>query len=410
MTRMTRWLVGFMLLLQIAAGIRVVARMARTASGERIPTVSHQPASSGRVTVVVPVLNEESRLAPCLEGLVAQGEEVAEILVVDGGSGDGTRDIARRFAERDLRVRLIDAAPVPGGWNGKPWNLHVGARAAGDTRWLLTIDADVRPGPALVPSLLAHAERTGLRVLSMATPQLVSGRAEAPVHTSLLTTLVYRYGIPGHATGDPQAVQANGQCFLISRNLLAEVGGFASVARSVVEDVTLARHCAAAGERVGFHEPEDGRALVTVAMYGSWYDALVNWTRSLPMRDRYAGPATWLRLADATLAMALPPLLLASAANRGFPLRRAVLRVNAGLIVARLGTQAGIRRAYTSMPPTHWLAPLLDPITVTAIVAQSLRRQHRWRGRAVLVDRSDTDTDPALSNRSDHAADARILG
>ena len=52
-----------------------------------------------RVTVVIPVLNEEERLPACLEAVAAQDLPPAqlEVLVVDGGSTDRTAEVARRL-------------------------------------------------------------------------------------------------------------------------------------------------------------------------------------------------------------------------------------------------------------------------------------------------------------------------
>jgi len=50
------------------------------------------------VTVAIPVLNEEAHLRECLDAVAAQTyANVAEILVVDGGSIDRTREIALSF-------------------------------------------------------------------------------------------------------------------------------------------------------------------------------------------------------------------------------------------------------------------------------------------------------------------------
>ena len=95
---------------QVLLGARVLARFVRSAGGQPIRTTAVQPAANRRVAVIVPVLNEIDRLAPCLEGLIAQGTEVAAILVVDGGSTDGTPELIRSFSDRDARVRLVDAA------------------------------------------------------------------------------------------------------------------------------------------------------------------------------------------------------------------------------------------------------------------------------------------------------------
>jgi len=71
-----------------------------------------------RISVLVPELNERTHLAPCLDGLLAEGPEVAEILVIDGGSTDGTQSLATNYAARHPRPRLVVAGPAPLDWNG----------------------------------------------------------------------------------------------------------------------------------------------------------------------------------------------------------------------------------------------------------------------------------------------------
>lgn len=377
--------------MQVVAAIRVVARLATTASGSRIPTVSSAAAPAGTVTVIVPVLNEGQRLGPCLEGLAAQRDAVTEILVVDGGSTDRTADVVRHAAEKDARVRWIDAAPPPSNWNGKAWGLQIGLDHADATsEWILTIDADVRPGHDLVPSLLAHMWDEGLDVCSVATPQCVSDPAQAMLHPSLLASLVYRYGIPGHAGMSPEAVQANGQCFLARAVILRSLGGFEIGRDSVCEDVTTARHLARAGFAIGFFEPA-ANALVSVAMYTGWRDAWENWTRSLPMRDASSGRGWWLRMFDMSLLMGVPlPFVLGCRAvalnwsrQHEVTLLGLAYRSNVALLLLRCGVAVGMKRAYQDVPISYWLAPILDPAVVIKLWLSALTRTHSWRGRAV---------------------------
>ncbi len=304
---LSSWSLTLLAVLQAIAGWRVVWRLSRTARGVRIAP-SDVPCPGERVSVIVPVLDEQDRLSPCLEGLVAQPGETGEILVVDGGSSDGTPALIARFVARDDRVRQIDASPIPLGWNGKAYGLQRGLEHADPASdWILTLDADVRPGPALTRSLLAHARRSGDAVTSVATSQTISGAAEGVLHPAFLTTLVYRFGIPGHATADVSRVQANGPCSLYRRAALEECGGFAIGRSSRCEDVTVARALAAAGYPVGFYEAD---GLVSAEMYPSWRETWRNWPRSLPMRDRYMGIAGWIGLAEVVLAQALPLALL----------------------------------------------------------------------------------------------------
>jgi dolichol-phosphate mannosyltransferase len=406
-SRALRRLLTPLVLAQAILGARVLLRFVATANGERIPACDEVPPGSERVAVVVPVLDEDDRLASCLDGLLAQGPEVAQILVVDGGSVDGTPDLVARYSARDARVRLVDASPTPDDWNGKAWNLYVGVERAGaEAVWILTVDADVRPAPLLVRSLLAHARRTGLAAFSVATRHEVSGVGEA-LHPALLTTLVYRFGLPGGATSSVRGVQANGQCFLVRREVLSGSRALSVARASRCEDVTIARHLASLGWMVGFYEAGD---LAWVTMYANGRELWRNWPRSLPLRDQYAGVAGSIGLAEVALAQALPlplsaVLLSLSARSRqgrsagsakerlGIAgirprsqavLPRWLLLVNVALVLARLGVLLGTARAYRCVRWPYWLSPLCDVPAAVALCCSGLRRRHTWRGRVLV--------------------------
>lgn len=53
-----------------------------------------------KVSVIVPALNEENYIGVCLGSLAKQNFKDFELIVVDGYSGDRTRDIARRYKAR----------------------------------------------------------------------------------------------------------------------------------------------------------------------------------------------------------------------------------------------------------------------------------------------------------------------
>jgi dolichol-phosphate mannosyltransferase len=376
-----RCLVAGLALAQAAAGARVMARLIATARGSRIRRRTEPLDPAETVSVLVPVLNEERRLGPCLDGLMAQGDEVAEIIVIDGGSTDSTRELVRSCADRDRRIRLVAAGSPPNEVNGKAWGLQIGAdQTSFETRWLLTIDADVRPRAFLARSLVAHAAQEGVTALSVATRQCLSGAAEGLIHPALLATLVYRFGIPGYATTDTRRVQANGQCFLIRRETLAAAGGFGAFVHSICEDVTLARAVAKSGRPTGFYETDD---LVAVEMYADWRDAWENWTRSLPMTDRFTR-RTMPGLTDLLLVQAAPPLL-AGFARLWLGARHPLTIVNSALVICRIGVLAGMARAYEARPWTYWLSPLADGPAVVRIWQTSRQTRHRWRGRPIAA-------------------------
>lgn len=367
-------------LLQTFLGLRVLARLVRTAGGQRIEPVERfgEPAS---LAIIVPVLNEFERLVPCLEGLLAQGPEVSEMLIVDGGSSDGTQRLVAEYARRDPRLRLLDASPIPPDWNGKAWGLQSGLCAlATPSPFVLTLDADVRPSPLLACSLLMQAWKTGVAAFSVATLQEIEGTGQGLLHPSLLTTLVYRFGIPGHRTQHTTQVQANGQCFLFQRAILEKCGGFGAVRDSLCEDVTLARVLTAAGYEVGFYEAGE---LISARMYENWRETWENWTRSLPLRDRFAGGQTLTGWLEVTFIQSLPlPLFLALMLARS-PYRWLTL-INGIGVALRIGTLFGTARAYRRRPWSYWLSPLCDLPVAYKLGINAVRRRYTWRGRPIV--------------------------
>lgn len=370
-------LLGLLALAQVLLALRVIVRFVATAGGKRIAACADP--SPDRVSILLPVLDEESRVGRCLEGAMAQPEEVAEIWVVDGGSRDGTRAVVDGFAARDPRIRWLDASPVPASWTGKAWGLSAGLRASGRTDWILCLDADVRPPAELVRALLGHARRTGDRAFSVATLQALGSAAEGLVHPALLTTLVYRFGSPGHATLDLGRVQANGQCFIARRDVLVRSRAFEVAGSSLCEDITVARRLAEFGEPVGFYESD---VPVEVTMYSGGREAWRDWSRSLPMRDGYFGLRQAIGLAEVVAVQALPlPLLLVGGAlgAAGW-----FLALEAALVAVRLGVLVGTARAYRPRPATYWLSPLLDGLVALRLVRATLKRRHAWRGRTYV--------------------------
>lgn len=358
----------------IAAG-GAALRMVRTAGGA--PLRAGASLAADALTAIVPVLDEETRLGDALAALCAVGALV-EIVVVDGGSTDGTAAIVSAAAARDRRVRFVAAPPAPSGWNGKAWNMDFGRRAAG-TPWIAYVDADVRVGAALLAAAVTRAQADGLAALSVATRQRLADAAAGLLHPAFLTTLVYRAGLPNVASSDPRRVQANGQVFVARRDALAQTDALRAARASRCEDVTCARVLAARGERVGFYEGD-----AVVRMHESWRDCARNWPRSLALHDATV-PAwrTAATLAGVLLAQALPLPTLLLALARG---DRAAAAIAGALVAMRAGVLIGTRRAYVRPPWTYWLSPLADVPALALIVTAALRRRHVWRGRTLVAE------------------------
>src|SRR5689334_608108 len=108
-----------------------------------------------RLSVVVPVYNVERYLDECLASLAAQSVGDFEAILIDDGSTDSGPAIARAWAERDPRFRVVTQA-----------NAGLGAaRNAGIElargEFLAFLDSDDKVPPDGYARMLASLERTG---------------------------------------------------------------------------------------------------------------------------------------------------------------------------------------------------------------------------------------------------------
>ena len=64
--------------------------------------------SKALVSVIVPIYNTEKFLDQCLSSIEAQTYKNFEVLCINDGSTDGSRDIILAHAEKDPRIKLVD--------------------------------------------------------------------------------------------------------------------------------------------------------------------------------------------------------------------------------------------------------------------------------------------------------------
>jgi glycosyltransferase involved in cell wall biosynthesis len=225
------------------------------------------------VSIIVPARNEEASLGDCLQSLAAQTGATFEMIVVDDGSTDRTREIAGSFAG----VRVISARPLPPGWTGKNNAVVAGAKEA-RAQWLLFTDADTVHLPGSLARALAEAKREPADLLSYSPEQVVVTFAERAVMPIIFAELAAQY--PPHKVREQSSgvAAANGQYILVRRAAYEAAGGHAAVATEVLEDVALARRFRSAGYRVYFRFGGDA---VRTRMYRNWPQLREGWTKNL---------------------------------------------------------------------------------------------------------------------------------
>ena len=238
--------------------------------------MSQSSSITGVVTAIVPARNEEAAIAGCVESLAGQ-KEIAEVLVVDDQSSDSTAEIVRSLAAKYSKVRLLLAAELPAGWVGKNNAAWIGAGEA-QGEWLLFTDADAVHAPDSTAKALSIAAENGAVLVSFSPEQVMETWYEKAVIPYVFTRLSSRFRFA--EVNDPKnsAAAANGQFILIRRDAYDAIGGHASVAGDVLEDVALAARVKAAGYRIWFGT---GKGIVRVRMYRSFAAMWEGWKKNL---------------------------------------------------------------------------------------------------------------------------------
>ena len=273
-------------------------------------TVYDQPEPEPLIelTVIVPARNEEDCLGACLTSLASQSEAIFELgkdwelIVVDDHSGDRTAEIARGFAG----VTLIEATRLEKGWTGKNNALWTAAKQARG-RLLLFTDADTLHAPGDLLRAIHEATHHKVGMLSYSPRQIVAGVAQRMLMPLVFCELALAY--PPAKVSDPnqRIAAANGQFLLVEREAYRRLGGHASVADKVLEDVELA--FLAKRRKVGLRFRYAADA-VSTRMYRTTSAMMEGWTKNLALLfDNTLALALW-RALDILLLFGLPLLAL----------------------------------------------------------------------------------------------------
>ena len=167
----------------------------------------------GRLTIIVPVLDEAAIIAATLQALAPLRARGAEVIVVDGGSSDGTPALAGPLADR------VIICP-----RGRGAGMNAGAAVGtGDAFVFLHADT-ILPDDAdrLIAAALARRAwgRFNLRI---------AGRH--PLLALVARMINWRSRLTGIATGD--------QAIFVTRKAFWAVGGFPDL--PLMEDIALSR-------------------------------------------------------------------------------------------------------------------------------------------------------------------------
>jgi rSAM/selenodomain-associated transferase 2 len=167
-----------------------------------------------RLSVIIPVRNEAAIIRDCLEALQPLRRRGHEVILVDGGSTDGTPGHAEGLVDRLLFSE-----------RGRARQMNRGAAAAqGDL--LLFLHADVRL-PMTADAAIAEGIRAGAEWGRFD----VRLTGDGVLFRIIAGFMNRRSRLTGIATGD--------QCLFVRRVLFEAAGGFSDI--ELMEDIDLSR-------------------------------------------------------------------------------------------------------------------------------------------------------------------------
>lgn len=105
------------------------------------------------ISIVVPVFNAEKYLRACIESVLAQTFGNFELILVDDGSTDRSREICEKFAEQDSRLRIFSRKNA-GASAARKFGVEK-ARA----EWICFVDADDELLPDALATLVSAREK-----------------------------------------------------------------------------------------------------------------------------------------------------------------------------------------------------------------------------------------------------------
>ena len=321
--------------------------------------------------VVIPARNEATRLPETLDRLLREPSPLLRVIVVDDASSDGTAAVVTERMKRDHRLALRRPQwPPTSSLFGKPRALDHGIRDNQDHELILCLDADVHlQEGALGGLVIALADADALSAL----PRLDN---RSVVENALVPAFIAAVGIthPPSAVHEPKSTTAflNGQIMLLRRAALDDVGGFAAVADTVLEDVALARLLKQNGKRLRL---VDGRRISSTRMYADFAEIVEGFgknARALHRREL-------VPLAMVLMSVAwLPWLLMAVAAFTDGIVDDVVAA--GGLATATACAMINRRRMWSPA----WLgvlSPLVQTVVAVVFLRAAIIRRGSWRGR-----------------------------
>ncbi|MGM0567627.1 MAG: glycosyltransferase [Elusimicrobiota bacterium] len=239
---------------------------------KKLPVITEIEKDLPPVSVIIPARNEEKEIEKCLNSLLKQSYPDMEIIIVNDQSEDETGRIAKKFAEEQENISVIDIDSLPKGWMGKCNASYTGATLA-KGEWLLFSDADVYHCRYAVVSAVLYAFKHKIDFLTLRFTNELKVFWEKIIMPYMSFLIQLADDLPSQVNNpDSKKIKACGDFMLIKADAYRRFGGHShpEARFKVPTDMALAK--AAQKNSLSF-SMMDGTHLIRVRKFHNLFEA-----------------------------------------------------------------------------------------------------------------------------------------
>ena len=357
-------------MLEISLGFSLIALLLTILNNFSLITPRATEQIQEKVSVLVPLRNEEENAVAIIETLAAQEKlSDVEFLILNDNSTDKTLELIKSAARSDSRFKTMQGSALPHGWLGKPWALaQLSESAKGEL--LICIDADVRLTSTAIAAAVTAMRKNKLDFFSPYPAQVARTFGERMIQPLLQWSWISSVPLAiAKRSTNPSFAVANGQFFAVTKSALEKSGGYSSIKSEVLDDMQMARVLL----RNKFKGTVGNGALIAQChMYSSWGELRNGYAKSL--WKGFGGLfGSFIVIALLTLPGIVPIIAAATGSPLGWFAFEAVLLSR--IISARI-TRANL---FDSL-----LHPISSALLIYLIIYSWLMRGRiQWKGRTV---------------------------
>jgi 4,4'-diaponeurosporenoate glycosyltransferase len=343
------------------------AAMTMTEDGNFIENLS--------VSIIIPSRNEEKTLPLILGDLKNQTLQPLEIICVNDGSSDHTRDVVLSAGGN---VFLLDVSDKPADWMGKAWACQKGSEMA-KGRLLLFLDADVRLAPEGLAKLISTYISSNCTISVQPYHKVSKAYEQLSMFFNVILIGANGAGLPVKNSN----AGLYGPVILISQEDYNDIGGHRAAKKTITDDLALGDALTRAGKKyrlflgggdISFRMYEEG----VKALFHGWTKNFATGAGKTPFRLRVL-MFGWVTSSTAAL------LYMLQALWAGETVWALVYLLFYGIWVAELN------RIVPKVGNFSWLARLFYPIFMIVFLTiffwsvwkKLFHRQVTWKGRTM---------------------------